>query len=210
MLLIAAAVTAITASADAGTTDQVEEPRALRSNVAQVGFALAAETVVSPGSVCPKSSMTPCILGSGGGLAIRFGYRLGSPWYFGGAYEFSRHDSSNLLRLAILQQLRAEARYYFERGQRTTAFLVGGVGVHVYGNDWGASMGGGLATAGAGVEFELSAKAVVGCVAMYRLLIPKNFENGADQGAYGPLGFGLAHMVGLEFELEVRDPVPHW
>ena len=45
---------------------------------------------------------------------------------------------------------------------------------------------------------------------MYRLLIPKNFENGADQGAYGPLGFGLAHMVGLEFELEVRDPVPHW
>ena len=76
MLLIAAAVTAITASADAGTTDQVEEPRALRSNVAQVGFALAAETVVSPGSVCPKSSMTPCILGSGGGLAIRFGELL--------------------------------------------------------------------------------------------------------------------------------------
>jgi hypothetical protein len=24
------------------------------------------------------------------------------------------------------------------------------------------------------------------------------------------LGFGLAHVVGLEFALEVRDPVPHW
>ena len=179
-----------------------------RTNVAQVGFALTAETVASPGSVCPA---TPCILGSGGGMAVRLGYRLGSPWYFGGAYEFSRHDSSNLLRLAILQQLRAEARYYFERGSRTTGFLAAGLGAHVYGSDWGARLGGGLATVGVGVELELSAKAVVGCSVMYRLLVPRSFRDsaGAERGS-GPLGFSLAHVIGLEFALEVRDPVPHW
>jgi hypothetical protein len=205
-----ATVLALTGSAETTADHAVTPPAAVSSNTVQVGFALAAETVVSPGSVCPANAATPCILGSGGGIAIRFGYRLGSPWYVGGAYEFSRHDSSNLLRMAILQQLRAEGRYYFERGQRTTAFLAAGVGVHIYGNDWGASMGGGLATAGAGVEFELSAKAIIGCSAMYRLLIPKNFESGSDSGAYGPLGFGIAHVLGLEFALEVRDPVPHW
>ena len=144
-------------------------------------------------------------------MTVRLGYRLGSPWYIGGAYEFTRHDSANLLRLAILQQLRAEARYYIERGQRTTGFLAAGAGFHVYGNDWGAIMGGGLATVGGGVEFELSPKAVVGMSLMYRLLVPRSFKN--DPGVPqpdGPLGFGLAHVIGLEFALEVRDPVPHW
>lgn len=211
MLVIAAAVVGLAGSAEAATDQQVTTARSTRSATVQVGFALAAETIVSPGSVCPASATTPCVLGSGGGVAVRFGYRLGSPWYFGGAYEFSRHDSSNLLTLAILQQLRAEARYYFERGQRATGFLAAGAGVHVYGNDWGADMGGGVLSFGPGVEFELSAKALVGCMATYRLLIPKSFHDGAsDPLAGGPLGFGLAHVFGLEFVLEVRDPVPHW
>jgi hypothetical protein len=232
MLLIAAAVAALAGpvgaqhgeavdtapspaapvSADQQRTDQwAIEPRATRHAAAEVGFALAAETVASSGSVCRTSTTTPCILGSGGGMTVRIGYRLGSPWYFGGAYEFTRHDSANLLRLAILQQLRAEARYYIERGQRTTGFLAAGAGFHVYGNDWGAIMGGGLATIGGGVEFELSPKAVVGVSLMYRLLVPRSFKN--DPGVPqpdGPLGFGLAHVIGLEFALEVRDPVPHW
>jgi hypothetical protein len=177
----------------------------------EVGVALAAETVVSPGSVCPSHATAPCIFGSGGGVVARFGYRFRGPWYFGGAYEFTRHDSSNLLRLAILQQLRAEGRYYFERGQRATGFFAAGAGAHIYGSDWAASTGGGLATLGAGVELELSAKSVVGCAAMYRALFPYKFRDGAgERRADGPFGFGLAHMIGLEFTLEVRDPVPHW
>ena len=228
MLVIVAAVAALAGSADeahAGPTDSAPvasvdqkradqwaiEPRAARKSAAQVGFALAAETVASSGSVCRVSATTPCILGSGGGMAVRVGYRLGSPWYFGGVYEFTRHDSSNLLTLAILQQLRAEARYYIERGQRTTGFLAAGAGFHVYGNDWGVIMGGAVATVGGGIEFELSPKAVVGMSLMYRLLVPRFFKS--DPGVPepdGPLGFGLAHVIGLEFELEVRDPVPHW
>jgi hypothetical protein len=205
-----AAVVAL-ASATAAAQEAPESSHAARQSAAEVGFALAAETVVSPGTVCPARATTPCILGSGGGMAVRLGYRLGSPWYFGGAYEFSRHDSSNLLRLAILQQLRAEGRYYFERGKRTTGYLAAGLGAHVYGSDWAANTGGGLATVGAGVELELSPKVVVGCAAMYRLLVPKSFRDGAgEERGSGPLGFGFAHMLGLEFALEVRDPVPHW
>jgi hypothetical protein len=210
--LIAAALLALTGSAELGSS--VPPPATSTSkqgSTAQLGFAVAAETVVSPGNVCPDDATAPCILGSGGGLAVRFGYRLGGPWYFGGSYEFSRHDSSNLLRLGILQQLRAEARYYFDRGDRATGFLAAGAGVHVYGSDWAASTGGGVATLGGGVELELSANAIVGCAVMYRLLVPRAFRDGAgEQRGDGLLGFGLAHLVGLEFALEVRDPVPHW
>lgn len=215
MWLVAATVTALaSAPARAETVaadDAAAGARATQRDTPQVGFALAAETVVSPGSVCPGGAVAPCILGSGGGVTVRFGYRLGSLWYFGGAYEFTRHDSSNLMRLAILQQLRAEGRYYFERGNRATGFLAAGIGAHIYGNDWGASTAGGLVTAGGGVEFELSPKAVVACAAMYRLLIPKSFRDSAgEERGDGPFGFGFAHVIGLEFALEVRDPVPHW
>ncbi len=189
----------------------VLEDRPKRRNSAQIGMALAAETVMSPGSVCPAEATTPCILGSGGGVAVRFGYRFGGPWYFGGAYEFTHQDSSNLLRLAILQQLRAETRYYFERGQRVTGFLAAGVGAHLYGSDWAATTGGGVATIGGGVELELAENTVVGCAIMYRLLLPRAYRDGAgEERAQGPLGFGAAHLLGLEFALEVRDPVPHW
>lgn len=185
--------------------------RPTRGSVVQVGMALTAETVLSPGSVCPDGATTPCILGSGGGVAVRLGSRFGSPWYIGGAYEFTHQDSSNLLRLAILQQLRAETRYYFEHRRRATGFLAAGVGAHLYGSDWSSSTGGPLATLGGGVEFELSANTVVGCALMYRLLLPHAWTDGAGQErAQGPLGFGVAHMLGLEFALEVRDPVPRW
>src|SRR5690242_3929415 len=100
MWLVAAAVTALgsttLAAGGAATADDASAgARATQRDTPQVGFALAAETVVSPGSVCPGGATAPCILGSGGGVAVRFGYRLGSLWYFGGAYEFTRHDSSN-------------------------------------------------------------------------------------------------------------------
>lgn len=214
MPLIAAAIAAL-ATAGEPHDEQAEgvtlTERPARGSAVQVGMALTAETVLSPGSVCPTEATTPCILGSGGGVAVRFGSRFGGPWYLGGAYEFTHQDSSNLLRLAILQQVRAETRYYFQRGKRVTGYVAAGVGLHLYGSDWSASTGGGVATLGGGVELELSANTVVGCAVMYRMLLPHAWEDGAGQErAQGPLGFGIAHMLGLEFALEVRDPVPRW
>lgn len=177
----------------------------------QYGLAVAAEVVVSPGGVCPPDTEVPCILGSGGGIGVRFGYRAQDPWYLGGAYEFSRHDSSNLLRLAILQQFRGEGRYYFDRGNRTTAFLTAAAGFLLYGNEWSASTAGPLAAAGAGVELELSPSTTLGCIATYRLLVPRAWVDGAGvERANQFLGFGFAHLIGLELTLEVRDPLPRF
>jgi hypothetical protein len=194
---------------------QADEPegtqRTIRRNALQLGFGLGAETVASAGNVCPDDAAAPCLLRSGGGVTIRSGYRYASPWYFGGAYEFSRHDSSSMLRLAILQQLRGEMRYYVDYGRRATPFLAAGLGAHLYGSDWAASTGGPLVTLGGGIEFELSATTVVGAAASYRMLFPRGWTDEAGQRrADGLFGFGLAHLIGLELILEIRDPVPHW
>jgi hypothetical protein len=173
-------------------------------------MAFAAETVASAGDVCPLGITAPCILGSGGGVGVRVGYRAGG-WYLGGAYEFSRHESSSLLRLAILQQLRGELRYYFDYGDRATAFVTAGLGAHLYGSEWGVTTGGPLGTVGPGVELEISPNTVIGAAVLYRALFPRAFTDSANQQrAGGALGFGVAHMVGLEVTLEVREPFPRF
>jgi hypothetical protein len=186
-------------------------PPASSFDYLQYGVALAAETVVSGGDVCPAEATAPCIFGSGFGLAIRVGYRSRSPWYVGGAYESSRHDPSNLLRLAILQQLRAEMRYYADQGTRTTPYLAGGLGMALYGNEWGTDTGGLTTFLGGGVEFELSRTTIVGGLIAYRPFLFRGWTDSAGQRrADRYLGFGLAHVVALELVLEVRDPLPRW
>jgi len=177
----------------------------------QYGLALAGEIVASPGDVCPETSENPCILGSGFGVGLRAGYRAPYAWYVGGAYEFSRHDSSNLLRLAILQQFRGEGRYYFDQGDRVTGFVTAAAGFLLYGNEWTASTAGPLAAVGAGVELELSPSTVLGGILTYRLLMPKSWVDGTGvERANEFLGFGFAHLVGLELTLEVREPIPRF
>jgi opacity protein-like surface antigen len=176
----------------------------------EYGVALTAETVVDPAQIC-RASSTPCILGSGGGLTLRAGYRSRGPWYLGGAYEVTRHDSSNLIRLAILQQLRAEARHYWELGTRTTPFLGVGVGGMLYGNEWGAETGGLVGSLGLGLVFQLSESVLVGATLAYRPLLLRRWTDGAGElRADTSTGFGLAHMAGLELTLEVRDPLPRF
>lgn len=196
----------------------VAEPAAAESGRArssldyfQYGVALAAEVSAHGGDVCPSNSPTPCILGSGGGLALRAAFRSSGPWLAGGAYEFSRHESSNLLRLAILQQLRGEVRYYLDRGARTTPYGALGAGLTAYGPEWGMDTGGLVVAGGGGLEFQISQSTVVGCAAMYRALLLRGFTDSAGQNRSDRyLGFGLAHFVGLELVFEIREPLPRW
>lgn len=177
----------------------------------QYGVGFAAETVASPGAMCPEGADTPCILGSGLGLGIRVGYRTRGPWYFGGAYEFSRQESANLLRLAILQQLRGEARYYFLESTRLVPYASTAVGGVLYGNEWGSDTGGILAFLGIGIEYQVSRTSVVGAVVGYRPIVFRRFQDRAGQiRADEVFGFGFTHMVGLELVFEVRDPLPRW
>jgi hypothetical protein len=177
----------------------------------QYGVGFTTETVASPGAICPANANAPCVLGSGVGLALRMGYRTRGPFYVGGAYEFSRQDSSNLLRLGILQQLRGEARYYLLENTRLVPYLGLGVGGALYGNEWGSDTGGLTAFLGGGAEFEISRTTVVGAQIGYRPVVFRRWEDSAGQVRADDLfGFGVGHLVAGELVFEVRDPLPRW
>jgi opacity protein-like surface antigen len=162
--------------------------------------------------VCPGSAQAiPCILGNGGGLALRLGYRSRGAWYWGGAYEFSRQDSSNLLRLAILQQFRAEARYHLSRITRVSPYLVGGLGGVIYGNEWGLSTWGGGGSVGLGLEAQVTPRLVTELSVCYRAVALRAWQDGTgEERAGGPLGFGVAHLIGIEFGVDIRQPLARW
>ncbi len=168
----------------------------------QYGVAFTAEAPTAAGPICDTAGV-PCILGTGGGIAIRTGWRSTGAWYLGGAYEVSKQDPNKLYRLALLQQARFEARRYFATGRQTEPYASGGGGVSGYGNEWGVDTWGPGGFLGAGVEVQLTRRTVVGIAAAYRLLWFKSFTDtsGASRSA------GLAQIFGLDLVLEQRDPI---
>ena len=215
------------AFANRASAQQSQRPPPNNAEYFQYGVAVALEKLLSGGDVCPTTPSappptgadgaevakraTPCILGSGGGLAIRMGYRSRGPWYLGGAYEFTRMDSSNLLRLGILQQLRAEARYYLDAGNRLTPYGTLGLGGAFYGNEWRVSSGGPMLSAGLGLEFQITQSTVIGLALGYRGFLFHHWTDSTGQvRADEYVGFGFAHTVGLEFTLELRSPLARW
>jgi hypothetical protein len=168
----------------------------------QYGVAFTAEVVTAAGPICDNVSV-PCILGPGGGVAIRAGWRGTGAIYLGGAYELSKQDPNKLLRLAILQQARFEGRYYFVSGRDIEPYLASGAGVAGYGNEWGVDTWGPTAFLGAGVEAQITRRTVVGLAFNYRFLYFQKFQDttGADRTA------GVAQLFGLDLVLEQRDPI---
>jgi hypothetical protein len=168
----------------------------------QYGVALTAEVVSAAGPICDNVTV-PCIIGPGGGVAVRVGWRGVGALYLGGAYELSKQDPNKLLRLAILQQARAEARYYFVSGRDTEPYLAGGLGVAGYGNEWSVDTWGPAGFGGIGVETQITRRTVVGVALNYRLLYFQEFKDttGALRDA------GIAQLIGLDLVLEQRDPI---
>ena len=175
-------------------------PPPLHVEYAQYGAAITSRFNMSSGAVCGSEVKPPCILGGGGGLVIRGGYRSPGPWYVGGAYEFTKMDSGNLYRLGIFQELRAEMRYLPDTGTRAAPYLLGGIGAAVYGNEWRVETGGALVMIGGGVEFEVSRLAHIGLSIFYRPVLLVGWTDTAQ--IVRPTG--LAQFVGLEIQLEVR------
>jgi opacity protein-like surface antigen len=184
-------------------------PPPISAHYLQYGVALTGETIVSAGRVCPNELQ--CILGDGGGLLLRIGYRSRGPWYLGGAYEFSRQDSANLLRLAILQQLRAELRVHLTRVTRLSPYLGASLGGAIYGNEWGLDTWGGVSGVGAGLTFQVTPTIVLNVALNYRQLFLHRWIDDEDgKSPPGPLDFALAHVVALEFGFEIREPLSRW
>jgi hypothetical protein len=191
------------------TVDPIRPPP-LHVEYAQYGVAIQALVNLDAGAMCGRgvspssaSAPAPCILGSGGGLVMRGGYRSPGPWYFGGAYAFAKTDSSNLFRLGIFQQLWAELRYLPDTGQRIAPFATAGLGGAVYGNEWGVETGGAMLLIGGGLQFEVSRIAVVGIGLSYK---PCLIAGWTDTAGYSrPLG--VANFFGLDLQLEIRSEV---
>jgi hypothetical protein len=177
----------------------------------QYGVSLHTLTLIEGGDVCPDGAPTPCIVGSGGGLGLRVGYRSRGPFYIGAAFQLSRLNSSNLLRLGIQQRLTAEGRYYFDRGNRLTPYLSGALGGALYGNEFAATAGGVALGLGTGLEYQISERTVVTFLPTYQPILFRRFTDSTGQErATGPLGFGLAHWLAVQLVLEVRDPLSRW
>src|SRR5262249_12267815 len=116
-------------------------------------------------------------------------------------------DPNKLFRLAILQQLRFEARYYLTTGRDTQPYGVLGGGAAGYGNEGGISTYGPCLLAAVGLETQLSRRTVVGVALGYRLIEFARFtdSSGAQRG---PEKQGaLAQLFGIELVLEGRDPL---
>jgi hypothetical protein len=207
----AAFLVALAALAAAVSAGAEERAAPVTEHYLQYGVGFTAETVPWPGAICPSNAAAPCILKSGVGLVVRAGYRTRGPFYLGGAYEFSRQESSNLLRLAILQQLRGEARYYLREDTRFTPYLSAAAGGALYGNEWGFDTGGIVAFLGGGFEFQVSGATVVGASLGYRPLVFRRWQDSAGQVRADDLfGFGIAHLIAGELTFEVRNPLSRW
>ena len=167
----------------------------------QYGIAFTAE--FATGGVFCGDPQLDCILGSGGGIAGRFGWRSAGDWYLGGAYELSKQDPTKLYRLAILQQLRAEARHYWYRGKDTQPLVAMGAGLAGYGNEWSIATFGPTAFVGVGVESQLADGPVLGFLLGYRPIYLQKFSD-TNNTSHGP---GFAHMIAIDITLEARDPI---
>jgi len=166
----------------------------------QYGVAFTVEGVASAGPICADPN-NPCILGSGGGVVVRVGWRPTERLYVGGAYGFSKQDPNKLYRLGILQQARAEVRYYLPTGRSVSPFGLIGGGIAGYGNEWLVDTWGPSATLGAGLELELSGGAVLGFSLAYRPIYLQSFVDSSTLSHAA----GLAHFVGVELALEAQD-----
>ncbi len=175
----------------------------LETGSVQYGAALAAELLASPGAICPSGAAVPCVIGSGGGLAVRAGYRFHSPFYMGGSYEFSKQDAHKSITVAILQQMRAEARWYLPFRGVYVPFVTGGTGVVGYGGQFALETIGGMAFLGIGLELQLSRESVMAFIVSYRPIVLLTWEDTARLER----PTGVLSMVGLELALEQRVPV---
>jgi hypothetical protein len=166
----------------------------------QYGVAFTVEGVAHAGPVCANEG-EPCILGSGGGIDVRVGWRPSEKFYLGGAYEFSKQDPGKVYRLAILQQARIETRLYFPTGESAEPFILLGAGLAGYGNEWSVATWGAGATFGGGLEVELSGGSLLDLSLAYRPIFLRSFEDSVP--AFHEAG--ITHFITLEIALEAQD-----
>ncbi len=184
-------------------SDPPVAPPPINVDYLQYGVSFVADVVLNPGPVCPADAKVPCILGSGGGLTARAGYRSPGPWYVGGAYGFSKLETSGLMRLGVLQHLGGEMRYMVTLGERTEPYFAAGLSALAFGNEWGIETFGLSTHAGLGFEIQLSRTTIVGMSLAYRPTLLFGWTDRASERR----PTGVAHFLGLDIVMEAREPL---
>lgn len=149
----------------------------------------------------PICSNDPCILGSGGGIAGRVGFRPTERLYIGGSYELSKQEPNKLYLLGILQQVRAELRWYVPTGLRTTPFLLGAAGLAGYGDEWAVDTWGPSFGLGGGLEIQLSGGSLLALSMLYRPIYFSSFVDSSLETH----GAGIAQFLGVDLAVEAQD-----
>jgi hypothetical protein len=181
---------------------QPDEPPPSDIAFLQYGVAFTAEIPTAPGPICDNLAV-PCILGSGGGVAVRVGYRSPGNVYLGAAYEVSKQNPNNLYRLALLQQARAEGRYYVGTAREAYPYGAVGLGLAGYGNEWSVDAWGPAASVALGLEVQIAQRTVVGAALAYRLAYLSRFIDTSGAARDG----GVVQLLGLDLVLEQREPL---
>ena len=202
-LLVSAVVLAASAARAAGAAGTAETEshfeRQARRTVIQYGVGFSTEVPLARGGLCPANQ--PCILGAGGGIAARLGFRVGSTYYLGGAYSVTKQDSDKLYRLSTLQQARAEGRYFLDGGRAVSPYAFAALGAAAYGNEWGVDTFGPLGSLGLGLTAEVTPRTLLGFSAGYRAIRFQAFDD--------PTGLrreaSYTHMFSMDLTMEVSD-----
>ncbi len=146
-----------------------------------------------------------CVLGSGAGVVAMMGVRRTEHWYFGGAYEFTKHNAATLLRLGIMQHLRADFRYYIPLADDWGAHLGASPGFIAYGNEWSIqTWGAGLQLRGAvdrRVGGTLLGMGLLWQTAFLREMADPSRPNETD-AAYAA---GFVNFFGIELHIEALE-----
>jgi len=196
-LLVSAVVLAAPRTGAAETESHFD--RQARRTVIQYGVGFSTEFPLARGGLCPANQ--PCILGAGGGIAARLGFRVGSTYYLGGAYSVTKQDSDKLYRLSTLQQARVEGRYFLDGGRAVSPYAFAALGAAAYGNEWSIDTFGPLGSLGLGLTAEVTPRTLLGFSAGYRVIRFQAFDD--------PTGLrreaSYTHMFSMDLTMEVSD-----
>jgi len=183
-----------------GSASSVESR--LQTGSFQYGAGLTAEMLVSAGSICSETPEAPCVFGSGGGLAVRFGYRFHAPFHLGAAYECSKLDAHKVVVMPILQQLRTELRFFLPVLMPHSPFFVVGAGGAGYGSEWSIQTLGGVLLGGIGVQWQMSQSTVLTTALTYRPMLLGSWVDPTGQSRPS----GVLSFVALELSVEQLRP----
>jgi hypothetical protein len=186
------------ATAGAGAMAPPPPPRH-EPKILQFGVALAGKFAF--GSPFCRSEPT-CILGSGAGIGARVGRAFSERWYLGGGYEFSKHNSSLLYRLPILQQARVEGRYRYPVAKNWFVGPFAWAGLVGYGNEWSIRTWGPSLGLGAAGEAHVGGS-VVGLGLSWQGMYLQRLEEPGRAGAY--FSAGVPQFLTLELRLEATE-----